>query len=64
MGVDIEMCMKYPGGPTRMRGTDVVSYCNGRSPCDVHVTAVAVGQRKRLYALFWCQNSYPYLVLS
>jgi hypothetical protein len=23
MGVVIEICIKYPGGPTRMRGTDV-----------------------------------------
>jgi hypothetical protein len=23
MGVVIEICAKYPGGPTRMRGTDI-----------------------------------------
>jgi hypothetical protein len=23
MGVVIEMCIKYPGGPTRMTGTDI-----------------------------------------
>ena len=23
MGVVIEMCIKYPGGPTRIKGTDI-----------------------------------------
>jgi hypothetical protein len=24
MGVVIEICIKYPGGPTRMTGTDII----------------------------------------
>jgi hypothetical protein len=27
MGVVIEICVKYPGGPTRIRVTDIILYC-------------------------------------
>jgi hypothetical protein len=26
MGVAIEICIKYPGGPTRIRGTDIAGH--------------------------------------
>jgi hypothetical protein len=26
MGVVIEMCVKHPGGPTRIKGTDIYIY--------------------------------------
>jgi hypothetical protein len=32
MGVVIEICVKYPGGPTRIKGTDMLLYavsCQG-----------------------------------
>jgi hypothetical protein len=32
MGVVIEICIKYPGGPTRMRVTDIPPACSPLCP--------------------------------
>jgi hypothetical protein len=40
MGVVIEICVKYPGGPTRNKGTDIYGYC-------MHACAAAKLQRQR-----------------
>jgi hypothetical protein len=33
MGVVIETCIKYPGGPTRMTGTDMLAPVPGAVQC-------------------------------
>jgi hypothetical protein len=54
MGVVIEICIKYPGGRTRMKGTDMQwPFPNGHK-CPFgysgYVTAVAAGQSQRFYS--------------
>jgi hypothetical protein len=60
MGVVIEICIKYPGGPTRMTVTDVQwPFSNGlKCPfgCNGYVTAVAVLVLTKPAPLFWCRN--------
>ena len=49
MGVVIEICIKYPGGPTRMTGTDIYMYV-----CAVQVAralGIALEHFTRLYRI-------------
>jgi hypothetical protein len=55
--VIIETCVKYPGGLTRIAVADVtaIPQPNGKKRpfgCNGYVTAMAVGQRQRLYSGF------------
>ena len=69
MGVVIEICVKYPRGPTPMKGTDIYIYicsihfqtdASARSSvtCNGYVTAVAVGQSQPPYSGLGIFNWY------
>jgi hypothetical protein len=41
MGVVIEICVKYPGGPTRNKGTDILIACRSGLNLNLNRTCVA-----------------------